>query len=269
MARSTSPTKSGRAPAKAHHDARAEARARTQALRRRARTPAGHRPRVDGAGARRRRAVPGVRPRDAREGPAPRRLPVPARAAGNRRCVSSNGSSSATTSPVRSPTTRVGGMLGRLAFVLPVLVLLLAGWLFRHPASVHDNGRIGIGFGMLVLTGAGFCHLAGDQPVPSQGLPVLSRSGGLFGWMVAEPLALALQPIGAWIVLVLRRAPERPHHHQDPAEPHRFAPRRPVPVDVRRTRPTRGRPGSPGQVGASCRDGRPEHTLVAPQQDRP
>ncbi|WP_409047228.1 DNA translocase FtsK 4TM domain-containing protein [Microbacterium sp. HA-8] len=97
----------------------------------------------------------------------------------------------------------VGGMLGRLAFVLPVLVLLLAGWLFRHPSSVHDNGRIGIGFGMLVLTGAGFCHLAGQRPVPSDGLPVLSASGGLFGWMVAEPLTLALTPVGAWIVLVL------------------------------------------------------------------
>ena len=97
----------------------------------------------------------------------------------------------------------VGGMLGRLSFVLPVLVLILAGWLFRHPSSVHDNGRIGIGFGMLVLTGAGFCHLAVDRPVPSQGLPVLSRSGGLFGWMVAEPLALALTSVGAWIVLVL------------------------------------------------------------------
>ncbi len=97
----------------------------------------------------------------------------------------------------------VGGMLGRLSFVLPVLVLILAGWLFRHPSSVHDNGRIGIGFGMLVLTGAGFCHLAGDRPVPSEGLPVLSASGGLFGWMVAEPLALAITPVGAWVVLVL------------------------------------------------------------------
>ncbi|HAQ59184.1 MAG TPA: cell division protein FtsK [Microbacterium sp.] len=97
----------------------------------------------------------------------------------------------------------VGGMLGQLAFVLPVLVLILAGWLFRHPSSVHDNGRIGIGFGMLVLAGAGLCHLAGDRPVPSQGLPVLSGSGGLFGWMVAEPLALALTQVGAWIVLVL------------------------------------------------------------------
>jgi S-DNA-T family DNA segregation ATPase FtsK/SpoIIIE len=96
----------------------------------------------------------------------------------------------------------VGGMLGRLSFVLPVLVLILAGWLFRHPSSVHDNGRIGIGFGMLILTGAGFCHLAGARPVPSQGLPVLSRSGGLFGWMVAEPLT-ALTTAGAWIVLVL------------------------------------------------------------------
>ncbi|WOQ68630.1 DNA translocase FtsK 4TM domain-containing protein [Microbacterium limosum] len=97
----------------------------------------------------------------------------------------------------------VGGMVGRLAFIVPVMLLILAGWLFRHPATVHDNGRIGIGFGLLALVGAGFCHLGGERPVPSDGLPVLSRSGGLFGWMVAEPLAIALTPIGAWIVLVL------------------------------------------------------------------
>jgi S-DNA-T family DNA segregation ATPase FtsK/SpoIIIE len=95
----------------------------------------------------------------------------------------------------------VGGLVGREAFVLPVLLLVLAGWMFRHPSSVHDNGRIGIGFGLLVWTIAGFCHVAGGRPQPSSGLPALSEAGGLFGWMAGEPLALLLTDVGAYIVL--------------------------------------------------------------------
>jgi len=94
----------------------------------------------------------------------------------------------------------VGALLGREAFILPVLLLILAGWLFRHPASVHDNGRIGIGFGLFVLVIAGFCHIAGGRPQPKAGLPALSEAGGLFGWMVGEPLTI-LTEVGAYIVL--------------------------------------------------------------------
>ncbi|MFT4213999.1 MAG: DNA translocase FtsK, partial [Microbacterium sp.] len=94
----------------------------------------------------------------------------------------------------------VGALIGRVAFIMPVLLLLLAGWLFRHPSSVHDNGRIGIGFGLFVLSIAGFCHLGGGRPQPRSGLPALSEAGGLFGWMVGEPLTL-LTVIGAHVVL--------------------------------------------------------------------
>jgi DNA segregation ATPase FtsK/SpoIIIE, S-DNA-T family len=97
----------------------------------------------------------------------------------------------------------VGALLGREAFVLPVLLLLLAGWMFRHPSSVHDNGRVGIGFGLIVVTVAGFCHVAGGRPQPSEGLPALSEAGGTFGWMLGEPLAMLLTDVGAYIVLSL------------------------------------------------------------------
>ncbi|KAA9087276.1 FtsK/SpoIIIE family DNA translocase [Microbacterium radiodurans] len=96
----------------------------------------------------------------------------------------------------------VGALIGREAFIMPVLLLFLAGWLFRHPASVHDNGRIGIGFGMFVLAIAGFCHVFGGRPEPRLGLPGLSEAGGLFGWTVGEPLTI-LTEYGAAAVLGL------------------------------------------------------------------
>ncbi len=99
----------------------------------------------------------------------------------------------------------VGGLIGRVAFVMPVLLLLLAGWLFRHPSSVHDNGRIGIGFGLFVLTLAGICHVAGSRPQPKEGMLALSESGGLFGWMLGQPLTY-LTDIPAYIVLALLAA---------------------------------------------------------------
>ncbi|MFN3948620.1 DNA translocase FtsK [Microbacterium sp.] len=104
-----------------------------------------------------------------------------------------------------------GALVGRVAFVLPVLLLLLAGWLFRHPASVHDNGRVGIGFGLFIVTLAGFCHVAGGRPVPNEGgLPALSPAGGIAGWIVGEPLAVTLgfvpADVGAYIVLSLLAA---------------------------------------------------------------
>jgi len=96
----------------------------------------------------------------------------------------------------------VGLLVGRVAFVMPVLLLLLAGWLFRHPSSVHDNGRIGIGFGLFAIAMAGFCHIAGGAPQPKQGMVALSAAGGLSGWMVGQPLTY-LTTIPAYIVLAL------------------------------------------------------------------
>ncbi|WOF22026.1 DNA translocase FtsK 4TM domain-containing protein [Microbacterium betulae] len=96
-----------------------------------------------------------------------------------------------------------GGLIGRAAFVFPVLLLLLAGWFFRHPSSVNDNGRVGIGFGMLTITIAGFLHIAGGRPKPVQGMPALSEAGGLFGWLVAEAMAFLITEVGAYIVLSL------------------------------------------------------------------
>ena len=72
------------------------------------------------------------------------------------------------------------------------------------PASriVHDNGRIGIGFGLVHPHDRGLPAMSrAVVPQPSHGLPALSQAGGLFGWMIGEPLAMLLTDVGAYIVL--------------------------------------------------------------------
>ncbi|CAO1650979.1 MULTISPECIES: DNA translocase FtsK [unclassified Salinibacterium] len=93
-----------------------------------------------------------------------------------------------------------GGLVGRVAFALPVILLLLAVWMFRHPSSVHDNGRIGIGLSILIVTVAALCHVYTGQPHPSEGAEVIARAGGVFGWLLANPL---LWLGGVWLAVPL------------------------------------------------------------------
>lgn len=105
-----------------------------------------------------------------------------------------------------------GGLFGRLAFALPVIMVVFAGWLFRHPASVHDNTRIGIGLGLLLVSIASLCHVFGGQPSAADGMPALAAAGGVLGWVVigwlvavatawvAVPVAVVLLALSLFII---------------------------------------------------------------------
>ncbi|HEV7624353.1 MAG TPA: cell division protein FtsK, partial [Amnibacterium sp.] len=81
-----------------------------------------------------------------------------------------------------------GGMFGQVAVALPVFLAILALWLFRHPASVHDNGRIGVGSALLVVSAAALFQVGADDPQPDAGVAALRSGGGVAGWLLASPL---------------------------------------------------------------------------------
>lgn len=93
-----------------------------------------------------------------------------------------------------------GGAFGRLAFALPVILLVLAVWLFRHPSSVNDNGRIGIGAGVLIVCISALCHIYGGQPAWGDPITDFARAGGIVGFGIGMPLATYLS---IWVAVPL------------------------------------------------------------------
>jgi S-DNA-T family DNA segregation ATPase FtsK/SpoIIIE len=103
-------------------------------------------------------------------------------------------------------TYTVGGALGRLSFALPIILIALAIWLFRHPSSVYSNGRVAIGLSLLLVSISGMTHLAQGRPAPGDAtFAELAAGGGVLGWLVAEPFVFlaATTVYLAWPVMVL------------------------------------------------------------------
>ena len=96
-----------------------------------------------------------------------------------------------------------GLLFGRVAYALPVIAIVFAFYLMRHPSTVRDNGRIGIGLFLLVVSISGFFHLFGAQPSPSDGPWPLTIAGGLFGWLISWPFLNTITVWGAVPVMAL------------------------------------------------------------------
>lgn len=80
----------------------------------------------------------------------------------------------------------IGGFLGRISFGLPIVLVLFATWLFRHPTEDVDNRRIALGLGVFILSASALAHIAGAMPQPSGGAKALANAGGLLGWIAAD-----------------------------------------------------------------------------------
>jgi len=100
-----------------------------------------------------------------------------------------------------------GLLFGMVAFALPAVFFVYSFYLFRHPASVRDSSRFAIGFWLFLSVISAFFHIFGARPTPNQdGALGLSKAGGLFGWLVGEPLVSTITIWGAVPVLALLTA---------------------------------------------------------------
>jgi S-DNA-T family DNA segregation ATPase FtsK/SpoIIIE len=112
---------------------------------------------------------------------------------------------------------------GAMSDLLPVMFLLLAWRLLRHPERNGDIGRIVVGCSALTGGVLGVVHVAAGTPYPSSGERALQSSGGLIGWLlsapltgtvtgwVAVPLLLLLTGFGVLVITAtpVHRVPER------------------------------------------------------------
>ena len=94
-----------------------------------------------------------------------------------------------------------GLLFGPVSFGLPVVMIIFAIYLARHPSTVRDNSRIGVGLFLMLITISGFFHLFSTQPEPTDGVLALASAGGLFGWLIAIPFLATVTIWGAAPIL--------------------------------------------------------------------
>jgi S-DNA-T family DNA segregation ATPase FtsK/SpoIIIE len=95
---------------------------------------------------------------------------------------------------------------GSLAWFLPVLAALLAWRFLRHPDRNTETVRAAIGWTALLLGVLGLIHMAKGTPRPSDGIHALRLAGGYLGYAMSGPLAGALTPWVAALLLTLLAA---------------------------------------------------------------
>ena len=97
----------------------------------------------------------------------------------------------------RAVVAVVGGGIGKLAFLAPIVLLLFAIRILRKPDESAATGRILIGSTAVLIGLTGFIHvLAGTPSSSHDGANAMRSAGGWVGYLVSSPLTKLLT---AWL----------------------------------------------------------------------
>ena len=97
----------------------------------------------------------------------------------------------------------VAGTFGRVAYALPIALLLFGIRLLRAPQDQASTNRITIGTTVVTFAAAGLVHISAGLPSPPDGALKMNDAGGMIGFLASSPIVAAIKPIGAVPLLLL------------------------------------------------------------------
>lgn len=97
----------------------------------------------------------------------------------------------------------VAGTFGRVAYAVPLALLVLGVRLLRAPEDSSANSRVGIGLVALAFAASGLCHVAQGIPQPPGGADRMRDAGGIIGFLASSPLEAAVSVYGTVPILLM------------------------------------------------------------------
>ncbi|CAN5434037.1 DNA translocase FtsK [soil metagenome] len=97
----------------------------------------------------------------------------------------------------------VAGTFGRVALVLPLVLLYFGLRMLRAPREHVVHHRLVVGVVCLTLAVCGLTHVASGSPDYALGQPALRAAGGVLGFVVAAPITAGITVVGTSVILSL------------------------------------------------------------------
>jgi S-DNA-T family DNA segregation ATPase FtsK/SpoIIIE len=96
----------------------------------------------------------------------------------------------------------VAGTFGRVAYAIPIALLLFGIRLLRAPQDQASTNRITIGTTVLTFAAAGLVHISAGLPSPPDNAG-MNDAGGMIGFLASSPVVAAISTAGAVPLLLL------------------------------------------------------------------
>ena len=97
----------------------------------------------------------------------------------------------------------VAGTFGKVAYVVPIALLLFGIRLLRAPGDQSSTNRLTIGTTAVTFATAGLVHISAGLPSPPDGALRMRDAGGIIGFLASSPVVAAIRVWGAVPLLLL------------------------------------------------------------------